>query len=127
MKRIGLVCALLLWGALSGTGAADDETRLKGRFDWNGHASGDLEAVFTPTGDGTWDVAFHFTHSDTPHVYSGTAEGSLSAGALRGKVFNEDRKRSFTFEGEFKEGRFAGTHAETTGGGVKDTGSLTLG
>jgi hypothetical protein len=49
-------------------------------------------------------------------VYSGTAEGSLSEG----------KKRTFTFTGEFDDGRFSGTHSETTGGREASTGTLTL-
>jgi hypothetical protein len=105
----------------------DEERTLTGSYRWaDGGRSGDLKAVFTPTGDSKWDVAFHFDFNGERHVYSGTAEGTLSGGVLEGRVLNERRNRSFTFKGTFSEGEFHGTHAETTGGGEQATGSLTL-
>ena len=105
-------------------GAPDTQT-LTGEFVWSGGgASGDLEAVFTSTGEGTWDVSFHFEFRGRPHVYRGTAEGSLSQGELQGKVKNKGR--TFLFSGTVKDGKFRGTHAETEGGREQETGTLTL-
>ena len=106
---------------------AQDARTLHGEFAWTqSNRSGDLAAIFTPTGEGTWDVSFRFEFRSSPHTYSGTAEGSLDDGALKGTVTNESGKRSFTFRGEFKNGEFSGTHAETTGGSRKSTGTLKL-
>ena len=128
--RKGLFLAMfaLLCTAAAGILTAEDGQRtLNGEFDWNGRAQGPLEAVFTPTGDGSWDVAFHFEFRNKPHTYSGTATGSLSDGELNGQVQNEDQKRSFEFRGTFADGKFKGTHEETTPGRARDTGSMTLG
>ena len=107
---------------------ADATRTLNGEYHWTGRDNrGDLEAVFTPAGDGKWEIAFHFSFRGKDHVYSGTAEGSLSDGSLAGKVFNENQKRTFTFSGEFKDGKFSGDHAEIGEGRKQATGTLTLG
>lgn len=107
--------------------AAAGARTLNGHFVWTSRDNkGDLEAVFTPTGEATWDVDFHFSFRGKPHKYSGTAEGSIGEGELKGTVQNENRQRSFTFSGAFDGGTFSGTHAETTGDEEVSTGTLTL-
>jgi hypothetical protein len=107
---------------------AEPETRtLTGAYEWSARGSGgDLEAVFTPTGENTWNVSFHFTFRGDEHTYTGTAEGGLGDGSLSGTVLNETEKRTFTFTGEFAEGEFSGTHAERHGESDVDTGTITL-
>lgn len=122
---LGAGIALFLTCAATAAPAPSDKRTLSGDFVWSGGGDGELEAIFTPTGDETWDVDFRFTFSGTPHVYSGTAEGTL-AGALKGKVKSDGRNRTFTFRGTFTDGVFAGTHAEITGAGEHATGTLTL-
>ncbi len=119
--------ALLLAAAAAGLPSAASEARtLNGEFYWEGgETGGDLEAVFTPTGDGTWDVAFRFEFRGKPHTYTGTAKGSLTAGELSGVAQNENGKRTWEFQGAFADGEFSGTHVETTEGRQK-TGTLTL-
>ncbi len=123
----GLV-ALVLGGSLAVALAAGEGARtVQGEFTWNQRsAKGDLEAVFTPTGDGTWDVAFHFTFRDKAHVYSGIAQGLLSGGELKGTVQNENGDRKFLFQGLVENGQFRGSHSEVEGGDAVETGSLTL-
>ncbi len=105
-----------------------DATRLSGEYYWSERdETGALDAVFEPTGDGTWDVTFRFSFRDKPRVYTGTASGSLTDGALEGTVVNDDKKRTFTFAGTFESGSFRGSHAETTAGRERDTGTMTLG
>ena len=119
--------ALVVLLALASSVHAEGTQTLHGEFVWaHRDNSGDLEAIFTPTGEGTWDVSFHFDMRGTPHTYTGTAEGSLTDGELKGTVKNEDGRRTFTFEGNTTEGEFSGTHAETTGGRAKSTGTLKL-
>jgi hypothetical protein len=126
MKRwILLVAALMLVLPATPVEAEDSET-LKGRFLWSKGPEGDLEAVFTPTGPDAWDVSFHFRFRGRDHVYSGTAQGSLAEGELKGTVKNEDERRSFTFSGRVKDDKFEGAHSETTGGSTRSTGTLTL-
>jgi hypothetical protein len=118
-----LLLVLLVPGAL-----AESATTLDGEFVWDqGGYSGDLEAVFTETGEGHYDVEFHFHFNDRDHVYAGTAEGSLTLGALEGKVFSEDKRRTFLFEGTVAGGKFEGTHAEILDKGEISTGTLSLG
>ena len=126
MKKLGLIVLLLV--AATGLGHAEDEaTTLEGAFVWeNGNTTGDLEAVFTPTSDGQWDVSFHFEFRGRPHVYSGSASGNLSDGRLEGRVLNDNKKRTFTFEGSFTDGEFNGTHVEVGDKKSRSTGTLTL-
>ena len=125
MRVLAIVGAMAVSFGLV-TGSAEKRT-LKGSFHWtDGGNKGDLEAVFTPTGEGTWDVAFHFKFRGEPHTYSGTAEGTLANGALEGRVLNEGRNRTFTFKGTFAEGEFQGAHAEIEDDGEHATGTLTL-
>jgi hypothetical protein len=112
--------------ALVSIAPAREAVTLEGHWVWDalGH-DGRLAAVFTPTGEGTWDVAFHFEYQGK-HIYRGTAEGSLTEGSLRGEVIDDTGERTFSFRGKFRKGRFRGTHSETTGGGRRRTGTLTL-
>jgi prolyl oligopeptidase len=114
--------------ASTASAAKSDGTRtLKGEFTWSQrNQTGDIEAIFTPTGDGTWDVAFHFNFRDQPHVYAGTASGQLSAGELQGTVQNENKQRTFRFRGRIEDGKFEGRHAEVDGTDEQETGTLTL-
>ena len=124
MKRIALplVALVILSLALVLPSNAEETVTLTGEFLWTQRGNnGELEAVFTPTGKGEWDVAFHFDFRGAAHVYSGTARGSLSEGEFSGKVENEDQRRTFEFEGEFRDGLFSGTHAETTGDRKQET------
>lgn len=128
MKRMAmsLAIALVLLSA-QGVGATEDTETLTGEYVWSsGGNSGGLEAVFTPTGEGTWDVAFHFSFRRQAHVYTGTALGSLNDGELKGKVLNENKRRTFTFRGTVEDGEFRGSHAEIANGRERKTGSLTL-
>jgi hypothetical protein len=123
LPLLGALC-LAAVGLASG---ADSSRTLKGTYEWtDGGEKGELQAVFTPAGEGKWEVAFHFKFQGEPHVYSGSAEGSLSDGALKGAVKTENKKRTFTFNGAFHEGTFTGTHADASEDEEHPTGTLTL-
>lgn len=125
MWRSTVVTALVMsMGLVTG---ADGKRTLKGSFEWtNSNKTGDLEAVFTPTGEGLWDVAFHFEFQGKPHTYTGTAEGTLKGGELKGRVLNDAKNRTFTFSGTFTDGEFHGKHAEVDEDIEQPTGTLTL-
>ena len=110
---------------------AGESQTLKGDFIWersDEQITGELKAIFEPTGDSAWNVSFHFTFEEKQHVYSGTAEGSLTDGALKGKVMSDGEKpQPFEFEGTFAEGSFEGTHTGFRQGERNPTGTLTLG
>ncbi len=111
----------------SAASGADGPRTFKGEFTWSQrNHTGDIEAIFTPTGNGTWDVAFHFLFRDQPHVYAGTASGELSAGELQGTVQNENKERTFRFRGQIEDGKFEGRHVEVDGTDEQETGTLTL-
>lgn len=108
--------------------SSEQAQTLTGTYKWvNADNPGSLRAEFTSTGKETWDVVFKFRFRGRPHTYAGTAEGSLSEGALEGTVKNENKRRTFAFAGEFEDGRFKGTHRELRDGEVYQTGWLALG
>ncbi len=121
----------LLLSVQDGAVSSGDEVTLTGEFLWKHmNHTGDLDAVFTRTGDRAWAVEFRFVWEGELHVYRGTAEGSLTDGELRGNVVrdNPERPQTFFFAGRFERGRFTGTHtALQASGGTHPTGTLTLG
>lgn len=122
--------ALLLTTPLAAADAAESQT-LQGEFVWerqDGTVAGPLTAVFEPTAKGAWDVSFHFTFEDKDYVYTGTAEGSLSEGELKGNVMSDgDEPQPYTFSGTFaKDGSFAGVHHYLGDEEARKTGSMTL-
>ena len=128
MKKIVWLLAVPVVVALHLAGAVAEENRTRvGEFVWDSGGQGTLEAVFTATGEGRWDVVFRFKFRGERHVYTGTAEGSLTDGTLSGTVLNENQRRTFTFSGDVQEGRFSGRHSEVQNGREKSTGTLTLG
>ncbi len=129
MKKASLFVAIavLLLPAFSGPIDADDSTTLTGEYIWNRQdVPSEIEAVFTPAGESKWDVSFHFDFRNEGHIYTGTAEGSLTEGPLKGEVKNENKKRTFIFSGKFTDGVFEGTHAEMRDGKELDTGVIKL-
>ena len=129
MKGVGLGFTIIIVAILYGvspSNAADNRT-LTGKY-MSGYQDGEqaVRAVFKPTGEDTWNVDFNFRFNGQDHIYGGTAEGSLSEGALRGKVVNESRRRTFVFRGEFEAGKFTGRHAEIKRRGERQTGTITL-
>jgi len=134
MKRIGSLVAVLAFVLLTFGGAlAADGVTLEGKFVWqrdDGDHDGDVRAVFTETAKGEWNVSFHFEWEDGPHVYAGTATGSLTGGKLHGVVKNdsEDREATFRFTGRVEDGKFSGTHGRVQeDGSLRDTGTISLG
>ncbi len=129
MRRLALTLAVavLLLGAYTGIAQAK-ATEMNGHFVWNNEdQTGDLKAVFTKTGKGMYDVSFHFMWEDEPHVWSGTAEGDLKDGMLKGKVMTDgERQSEFVFSGEVKKGKFEGTHGSMRDGEMNDTGTMAL-
>ena len=123
---VGLTCLIGLLGASLPT-VADEATKLTGEYRWGDRSPDEIEAVFRPDGENRWTVQFHFTFGGKARTYAGSAEGSLADGALIGTVKNENKRRTFTFQGSFdEEGAFKGTHAETTSGRARDTGTIVL-
>ncbi|MEM7581892.1 MAG: hypothetical protein AAF560_00810 [Acidobacteriota bacterium] len=109
---------------------AEKSQTMTGEFIWersDRDITGDLKAVFEPTGESAWNVSFYFTFEEKEHVYSGTAEGSLTEGALKGKVMSDgDEPQPFEFEGTSADGSFEGTHMGFRQGKPTPTGTLKL-
>jgi len=126
MNRTASILVLLL-GVLALPAIAGQPTTLYGDYRWGSNGPRQpLEASFTATGKGAWDVAFYFKHGGRSHTYRGSARGSLSAGELRGTVKTEDRSRTFSFECTYDAGTFRGTHSEVVGNRQRQTGTLSL-
>lgn len=127
--RLSLALVVALFASWSVFADAQPAAQtLKGSYMWEqAQETGALEAIFTPDGAGHWKVAFHFTFQGEAHVYSGTADGSLTNGSLAGRVQTDSGKGVFTFSGEFKDGKFQGSHARLTAGNEERTGTLSLG
>ena len=134
MKRSYLLLGLCLFSTLPVAGFALDQedVTLNGSFVWardDGDRTGDLRAVFTPSKEHDWSVAFHFIWEDEDHVYLGTANGNLESGSLSGTAQSdgEERKLSFRFQGEFENGTFSGSHGWINkDGSLEHGGTLTL-
>ncbi len=116
---------VLFWASL--VEAAESRT-LTGEYVWNRDGTrGALEAVFTPAGEGSWEVVFYANFNDRRVTYEGTARGSLSEGSLQGEVKSQSRRQTYRFSGTFDEGSFEGTHSEVRRGSDRPLGTLTLG
>ena len=129
MKQVVLaLVALALVFAVPALASDAEPQTLEGQYQWNRmEEPGDIKAVFTPTGDGQWEVSFYFEFREEDHIYSGTATGSLSAGDLTGEVMSDgENPRPFKFEGKVVDGVFEGTHG-TTGDDAQETGTMKLG
>ena len=131
VAAIAVTVLTLLLVVQHGAVRSGDEVTLTGEFFWRHmNHTGDLDAVFTKTGDGAWGVEFRFVWEGELHVYRGTAEGSMTDGELLGNVVtdNPERPQTFFFAGRFERGRFTGTHtALQPRGGMYPTGTLFLG
>ena len=126
MRRLAKAVLLTILVSSMAYTATDGTRTFSGHYRWDGQdLSGNLEAVFTPTGEATWDVSFSFKFQG-PHTFSGTAEGSLKRGKLEGTVRNERETRSYDFRGAVKKGKFRGVHFESTGGARRKTGTLSM-
>ena len=129
MKKLAFalcLCTLMSFGAPLGP---DPEAAItmKGEYHWTQRdVKGEIKAVFTPTGEGQWSVEFFFDWRDDAHVYAGTAEGNLKNGALKGSVKNDNKNRTFNFEGKTENGTFKGSHEEIGRSGPRETGTIEL-
>ncbi|MEE8411544.1 MAG: hypothetical protein V3S47_03510 [Acidobacteriota bacterium] len=130
-RRIRWIALLGVFFMAAMPSLAGDDVTLEGGFVWereDGDREGDLKAVLTPTGDGEWDVSFHFEWEDSPRIFTGTCSGSLD-GELSGDITSDgDREMKFKFSGSFEDGTFNGTHGFVTKEGeLKQAGKLMLG
>lgn len=130
-RRIRWIALLGVFFLAAMPGFAGDDVTLEGGFVWeqeDGDREGDLKAVLTPTGNGEWDVSFHFEWEDSPRIFTGTCRGSLD-GELSGDITSDgEREMKFKFSGSFEDGTFNGTHGFVTKEGeLKQAGKLMLG
>jgi hypothetical protein len=124
LREVIRVLVVVVAGAMAP--ALPAET-LEGQYHWkDGDERGPVSAIFENAGAETWTVEFRFRFDGREHRYAGTATGKLDNGELNGTVQNENGRRSFTFRGTVRDGRFEGTHAETTRGRTSHTGSIWL-
>lgn len=153
-KTLRSALAFVLVASSSVRGAQGAPTTiLSGTYTWEqGKETGALTATFAPLEPGRWRVVFRVGGPEGGHFYSGEAEGKIGEGSLQGRVERDDDMANgtvlpfigdlanpgqeptgaeveedvFTFKGEFKDGRFLGTHASVVDGKEERTGTLTL-
>lgn len=128
MKNFALLCIFSLLTMGLASASEGKAVTLEGSYVWKKQPNkpGNIKAIFTPTAPKQWQVTFLFSFRGENLAYSGTAEGDLKNGALKGEVQNDGKNRTFNFTGESKDGQFAGTHSEQRDGGNKKTGSINL-
>ena len=127
--RLFLILGLCLTCSLAFAAEKVASHTIEGQFNWS-HQKGkthNVKAVFTKSAKaGVYDVSFYFNWGKNPHVYTGQATGNLKDGMLKGTVKNDDKKRSFGFEGTCKNMKFEGKHHEIKGKWKTDTGTISL-
>lgn len=119
--------ALLAISPAERVASLDAATVLDGEWTWKpGDETGDMKATFEPITARSWKVSFRFNFNG-PHVYTGTAEGSLGEGGrLVGRVQSDVGRQEWRFEGTFKNGRLEGKHFAKRGREEELSGTLSL-
>ncbi|MDJ0836395.1 MAG: hypothetical protein QNK37_07730 [Acidobacteriota bacterium] len=127
MKKCLIILCLAIPLGFTATPGPEMYT-MEGSYVWtySRKSPGKLKAEFTHKRGDRWSVVFYFRFDGRNRVYKGTAEGNLENGSLKGTVKNENKQRTFTFQGTSIEGKFSGTHAEIKRNGEKKTGTLKL-
>jgi hypothetical protein len=128
-----LLTAVMVMGALLVAGnstifaAEGDSLDLEGKFNWTKKKGEkhDIKGTFVENKNGEYDATFYFTWRKKDHVYTGIVKGDPDK-ALTGDIFNDDKKRKFTFQSESKDGEFKGKHQELKKGELVDTGEITF-
>ena len=107
-------------------GAKATTVTLTGTYNWGKKAKQPLKGVFTPDGENKWKVVWTFKHKNKPHTYTGTVEGNLQNGPIKGESVNEGGKRKWKFEGAAKNGVIDCNHVELKGKREKKTGQFSI-
>ncbi len=129
-KWFPAVVVCLIAGAIPAT-VAGDNARFSGSYVWDRpdqKTEGELDVVFTPTGEGAWNVVFRFDWEGEAREFAGTATGDLD-GELKGNVDSDDPSHplEFEFTGVFSDGKFNGTHGYfNRRGELVESGTLEL-
>lgn len=122
VKRLTVVVLFAL--LVSGIGWTEDEQVFDGSYSWNNGGDDELQATFSSTGEGTWEVEFRFRFSGKWRTWGGTAQGKLDEGPLDGRV--EANGRTWVFRGTTEDGVYRGKHWEIRGDRESPSGTLTF-
>ena len=119
---LALVCLLLPANL-----GAEETVTFRGEYVWDldGHQN-QVEAVFTSTGEGTWDVTFDFDYARREGTYEGTAKGSLQNGTIEAEVNDAGGTLRYRVEAEIEGDRLEGRHFDIYRGRKKVGGTLRL-
>ena len=122
-----LVSSILVTTLFGLSAAAGDEVVNRGEYVWkvDGHRN-EVEAVFTPRGEDTWDVEFRFAYARRRGVYQGMARGSLRDGVVHGEVRDNGGVLRYGFELVVEGDRLEGQHFDIWSGRKKLNGTLRL-
>ncbi len=142
MKRSGVALlgmVLYLGSFSSNIHAADQEAGAKaaevtftGTFEWSRKKGKkhNIKGVFTPDGANKWKVIWTFKWGKGNETYTGTAEGNLDNGPLKGQALRKQGpkvkkpdKRLWKFEGVVKNGELNANHTSSNG---KPSGIITI-
>jgi len=98
---------------------------VEGTFEWNGKKGQqhELEGTLTPAGPGEWTAVWKFRWGGRAETYEGVVRGDLRDGKFSGTGNDAGRKRTFSLEGQAKDGAWTFDHFETTRGKPAPTGT----
>lgn len=128
----GLGSALMAWAAPAPAPLAEKgakEVKVKGTFEWKNKKGqkNDLTGTLTPVKEGEWKVVWDFKWGNKPVTYEGVVNGNLINGDVSGTGNEIKGKRTFSFEGQAKDGTWTFQCFETTKGKVpQGNGELTV-
>lgn len=121
---VALTFLLLALHPLAADEGAPTQT-FSGAYVWNAGGSDELNAEFSPTGEGTWDVRFRFRFVGNEGTWTGEARGNLAdGGAIEGTTGSGSRR--WVFSATIEDGVMRGTHAEIKGDKQEDSGTFEL-
>ena len=123
--RRGALAVFLL--ALPWLASAAETEVFRGEYEWtvDGHRNR-VEATFTPTSDGQWDVELRFAYARREGTYRGQAEGSLRQGQIRCNVEDGGGVLRYRIEAEVQGDTLEGKHYDIYSGRKKLNGTIRL-
>ena len=128
--EMGEAAAILFTCGVGASASEDGAKAAKptytGTYKWRKECN-PLTAVFTPDGANKWTVVFTYTRGRKKGTMTGTAEGDLTTGAIKGKAERKKGGRNWTFSGTAKSGVLSCDATEVKGRRCNGTFEITAG